>query len=183
MSRGINKVILIGNLGKDPEIRYIPNGSAIANLSLATSESWRDKQTGEIREKTEWHRVVIFGKLAEIASEYLRKGTQVYIEGSLQTRKWQDQDGQDRYYTEVIVNVTGTMQMLGARTSNNIGDDKVSMFQEKKRSGTTQESNKLTNVNTILSEQFDKLNKNNSDKKNDNPKDPLINFDDDDIPF
>ncbi|OKO97727.1 single-stranded DNA-binding protein [Xenorhabdus eapokensis] len=114
-SRGINKVILIGNLGQDPEIRYLPTGGTVATLSLATSESWRDKQTGEIREKTEWHRVVIFGKLAEIAAEYLQKGAQVYIEGQLQTRKWQDQQGQDRYSTEVVVSVNGTMQMLGSR--------------------------------------------------------------------
>ena len=114
-SRGINKVILIGNLGQDPEIRYMPNGGAVANLTLATSESWRDKQTGENREKTEWHRVVIFGKLAEVAGEYLKKGSQVYIEGSLQTRKWQDQSGQDRYTTEIVVNVGGSMQMLGGR--------------------------------------------------------------------
>ncbi|MDC9598015.1 single-stranded DNA-binding protein SSB1 [Xenorhabdus anantnagensis] len=115
-SRGVNKVILVGNLGQDPEVRYMPNGGAVANITLATSESWRDKQTGEMREKTEWHRVVIFGKLAEVAGEYLRKGSQVYIEGSLQTRKWQDQSGQDRYTTEVAVNpIGGTMQMLGSR--------------------------------------------------------------------
>ncbi|PCE68753.1 MULTISPECIES: single-stranded DNA-binding protein [Salinivibrio] len=115
-SRGINKVILIGNLGNDPEIRYLPNGGAVANLSLATSESWRDKSTGEMREKTEWHRVVLFGKTAEVAGEYLRKGSQVYIEGQLQTRKWQDQSGQDRYSTEVVVQgFNGSMQMLGGR--------------------------------------------------------------------
>jgi len=114
-SRGINKVILIGNLGQDPEVRYMPNGGAVANLTLATSESWRDKQTGETKERTEWHRVVIFGKLAEIAAEYLKKGSQVYIEGALQTRKWQDQSGQDRYTTEVVVNIGGVMQMLGGR--------------------------------------------------------------------
>ncbi|MCR3756079.1 MAG: ssDNA-binding protein [Sodalis sp. Psp] len=114
-SRGINKVILVGNLGQDPEVRYMPNGGAVANITLATSESWRDKQTGETKEKTEWHRVVLFGKLAEVAGEYLRKGSQVYIEGALQTRKWQDQSGQDRYTTEVVVNVGGTMQMLGVR--------------------------------------------------------------------
>ncbi len=115
-SRGINKVILIGNLGNDPEIRYLPNGGAVANLSLATSESWRDKNTGEMREKTEWHRVVLFGKTAEVAGEYLRKGSQVYIEGQLQTRKWQDQSGQDRYTTEVVVQgFNGVMQMLGGR--------------------------------------------------------------------
>lgn len=114
-SRGINKVILVGNLGQDPEIRYMPNGNAVANITLATSESWRDKQTNELKEKTEWHRVVLFGKLAEVANEYLHKGSQVYIEGALQTRKWQDQSGHDRYTTEVVVNVGGTMQMLGGR--------------------------------------------------------------------
>ncbi|AKJ41770.1 single-stranded DNA-binding protein [Pragia fontium] len=117
-SKGINKVILVGNLGKDPEVRYLPNGGAVANLTLATSESWRDKQTGEQKERTEWHRVVIFGKLAEIAGEYLRKGSQVYIEGALQTRKWQDQAGQDRYTTEVVVNIGGVMQMLGGRSGD-----------------------------------------------------------------
>ncbi|WP_312631435.1 single-stranded DNA-binding protein SSB1 [Pantoea piersonii] len=114
-SRGVNKVILVGNLGQDPEVRYMPNGGAVANITLATSESWRDKQTGENKEITEWHRVVLFGKLAEVAGEYLRKGSQVYIEGQLRTRKWQDQGGQDRYTTEVVVNVGGTMQMLGGR--------------------------------------------------------------------
>ncbi|HHR5887173.1 TPA: single-stranded DNA-binding protein [Providencia alcalifaciens] len=118
-SRGVNKVILIGHLGQDPEIRYMPNGGAVANLTLATSESWRDKQSGEMREKTEWHRVIIFGKLAAVAGEYLKKGSQVYIEGSLQTRKWQDQSGQDRYTTEVVVNIGGTMQMLGGNGSSN----------------------------------------------------------------
>ncbi|MGF1771997.1 single-stranded DNA-binding protein [Vibrio maritimus] len=115
-SRGVNKVILVGNLGNDPEIRYMPNGSAVANITIATSESWRDKATGEQREKTEWHRVALFGKLAEVAGEYLRKGSQVYIEGQLQTRKWQDQNGQDRYTTEVVVQgFNGVMQMLGGR--------------------------------------------------------------------
>ncbi|HEP0306096.1 TPA: single-stranded DNA-binding protein [Providencia rettgeri] len=121
-SRGVNKVILVGNLGQDVEMRYMPNGDAVANLTLATSESWRDKQSGEMREKTEWHRVCIFGKLAEVAGEYLKKGSQVYIEGSLQTRKWQDQSGQDRYTTEVVVNIGGTMQMLGNGNSNNNGN-------------------------------------------------------------
>ncbi|EPL6456417.1 single-stranded DNA-binding protein [Providencia rettgeri] len=116
-SRGVCKVILIGHLGQDPEIRYMPAGGAVANLTLATSESWRDKQSGEMREKTEWHRVCIFGKLAEVAGEYLKKGSQVYIEGSLQTRKWQDQSGQDRYTTEVVVNIGGTMQMLGGNSN------------------------------------------------------------------
>jgi single-strand DNA-binding protein len=115
-TRGVNKVILVGNLGGDPEIRYMPNGGAVANITIATSESWRDKATGEPREKTEWHRVALFGKLAEVAGEYLRKGSQVYIEGQLQTRKWQDQSGQDRYTTEIVVQgYNGIMQMLGGR--------------------------------------------------------------------
>ena len=116
-SRGVNKVILVGNLGQDPEVRYMPNGGAVANITLATSESWRDKATGEQKEKTEWHRVVLFGKLAEVAGEYLKKGSQVYIECALQTRKWTDQAGVEKYTTEVVVNVGGTMQMLGGRAS------------------------------------------------------------------
>lgn len=123
-SKGVNKVILIGHLGNDPEIRYMPSGGAVTNLTLATSESWRDKQSGEMKEKTEWHRVCIFSKLAEIAGEYLRKGSQVYIEGSLQTRKWQDQNGKDRYTTEVVVNVGGSMQMLGGNGGNLAGSQK-----------------------------------------------------------
>ena len=115
MARGVNKVILVGNLGRDPEMRYIESGTAIANITVATSESWNDKQTGEKVEKTEWHRVVFFGKLAEIVGEYLRKGSQVYIEGSLQTRKWQDDGGNDRYTTEIKAR---DMQMLGSRGDN-----------------------------------------------------------------
>ena len=117
-SKGINKVILIGYLGQDPDIRYMPNGGAVASIALATSETWRDKQTGEMREQTEWHRVVLFGKLAEVASEYLRKGAQVYIDGQLRTRKWTDQTGQERYTTEVVVHTGGTMQMLGSRQNS-----------------------------------------------------------------
>jgi len=112
MARGINKVILVGNLGADPETRYTPSGSAVTNIRLATSESWKDKQTGEQQERTEWHRVVFFDRLAEIAAEYLRKGSQVYVEGSIQTRKWQDQSGQDRYTTEIKAR---DMTMLGGR--------------------------------------------------------------------
>ena len=112
MARGVNKVILVGNLGKDPEVRYMPNGNAVANVTLATSESWKDKQTGEQQEKTEWHRVVMFRRLGEIAGEYLKKGSQVYIEGRLQTRKWQDNSGNDRYTTEIVAD---NMQMLGSR--------------------------------------------------------------------
>ena len=112
MARGINKVILVGNLGADPETRAMPSGSTVANLRIATSESWRDKQTGEQQERTEWHRVALFGRLAEVAAEYLKKGSQVYIEGSLRTRKWTDKQGQERYSTEIIGN---EMQMLGGR--------------------------------------------------------------------
>lgn len=117
----VNKVILIGNLGADPEVRYMPNGNAVANLRIATSESWRDKATGEQHERTEWHRVALFGKLGEIAGQYLRKGSKVYIEGKLRTRKWQGQDGQDRYSTEVVVDVNGSMQMLDSRAG--VGGD------------------------------------------------------------
>lgn len=117
MARGINKVILVGNLGNDPEVRYANNGSAIANLSIATSESWKDKNTGDPVEKTEWHRVVMFNRLGEIAGEYLKKGSKVYIEGKLQTRKWQDQSGQDRYTTEIVAN---EMQMLDSRSGSDM---------------------------------------------------------------
>ncbi len=112
MARGVNKVILVGHLGRDPEVRYSPNGQAVANVTMATSESWKDKNTGEKQERTEWHRVVFWGKLAEIAGEYLKKGSQVYVEGRLQTRKWQDKEGAERYTTEIVAN---DMQMLGSR--------------------------------------------------------------------
>ncbi|KZN37237.1 single-stranded DNA-binding protein [Pseudoalteromonas luteoviolacea] len=115
MARGVNKVILVGNLGQDPEVRYMPNGNGVANISIATTDSWKDKNTGQLQERTEWHRVVLFGKLAEVAGEYLRKGSQVYIEGRLQTRKWTDQSGQDKYTTEIVVDMGGQMQMLGGR--------------------------------------------------------------------
>ncbi|MDX1756790.1 MAG: single-stranded DNA-binding protein [Marinobacter sp.] len=115
MARGVNKVILIGNLGQDPETRYTPNGNAVVNLNLATDESYKDRQTGQMVPKTEWHRIVMFGKIAEVAGQYLRKGSKVYIEGKLQTRKWQGQDGQDRYTTEVVVDINGQMQMLDSR--------------------------------------------------------------------
>ena len=112
MARGVNKVILVGNLGKDPETRYMPSGSAVTNLTLATSEQWKDKQTGDQQERTEWHKIAMFGRLAEIAAEYLRKGSQVYIEGKLRTRKWQDKEGKDRYTTEIVAD---EMQMLGSK--------------------------------------------------------------------
>ncbi|MBC7183300.1 MAG: single-stranded DNA-binding protein [Marinobacter sp.] len=117
MARGVNKVILIGNLGQDPDTRYTPNGNAVVNLNLATDESYKDRQTGQLVPKTEWHRVVMFGKIAEVAGQYLRKGSKVYIEGKLQTRKWQNKEGQDVYTTEVVVDINGQMQMLDSRGS------------------------------------------------------------------
>lgn len=116
MARGINKVILIGNLGNDPEIRHMPSGGAVATLSVATSEAWKDKNSGELQERTEWHRVVLFNRLGEIAGEYLRKGSKVYLEGSLRTRKWQDKEGRDRYTTEIVAN---EMQMLDSKGGSN----------------------------------------------------------------
>lgn len=118
MARGVNKVILVGNLGADPETRYAPSGNAVTKFRIATSESWRDKQSGERQERTEWHRIVMFGRLAEIGQEYLRKGSQVYIEGSLRTDKWQDSNGNDRYTTEVVAS---EMQMLGGRGGGGMG--------------------------------------------------------------
>ncbi len=133
MARGVNKVILVGNLGQDPEVRYMPNGNAVTNITIATTESWNDKQTGERQEKTEWHRVVMFRKLAEIAGEYLKKGSQVYIEGKLQTRKWQDNNGVDRYTTEIVAN---DMQMLGGRS----GGGGSSQYQNQGQSNRSQNS-------------------------------------------
>jgi single-strand DNA-binding protein len=118
MARGVNKAIIVGTLGQDPEIRYTANGGAVANISVATNESWRDKATGEAQERTEWHRIVMFGKLAEIVQQYLKKGSQAYFEGRIQTRKWQDNEGKDRYSTEIVAN---EMQMLGGRAGGDGG--------------------------------------------------------------
>lgn len=123
MARGINKVILIGNLGADPEVRYMPNGSAVANVRLATTESWKDKETGALQEQTEWHRVAFFNRLAEIAAEYLRKGSKIYVEGQIRTRKWQDQAGQDRYTTEIIGR---EMQMLDSKGGSSMPNSSAS---------------------------------------------------------
>ncbi|WP_145590940.1 single-stranded DNA-binding protein [Yersinia rochesterensis] len=165
MSKGVNKVILVGNLGKDPEVRYMTNGGAVASITLATSESWRDKATGEQKEKTEWHRIVLFGKLAEVAGEHLRKGSQVYIEGALQTRKWQDQSGQDRYTTEVVVNVGGTMQMLGGKQ----GDSQGTQSQERQQSGPQQNQQQWGQQHA-------------QGQMQSRPEEPPMDFDDD-IPF
>lgn len=154
-NRGINKVILIGYLGQEPETRYMSNGSAITNISIATTESWKDKQTNEFKEKTEWHRIVLFGKLAEIAANYLHKGSQVYLEGSLRTRKWQNQNGENRYTTEIIISVGGSMQILNNRFITSSTAD--------------------TGSSKVTEENFQ-----NDEKLNDKS---MLNFEEDDIPF
>lgn len=126
MARGINKVILIGNVGVDPDVRYLPNGNAVTTLSIATSEAWKDKSTGEKQERTEWHRVVCFNRLGEIAGEYVRKGSKLYVEGSLRTRKWQDQQGQDRYTTEIVAN---DIQMLDSKGGTSSSFDDITQAQ------------------------------------------------------
>ncbi|MBD9634571.1 single-stranded DNA-binding protein [Pseudomonas sp. PDM19] len=140
MARGVNKVILVGNIGADPEIRYMPNGNAVANVTLATSESWKDKQTGQQQERTEWHRVVFFGRLAEVVAEYVKKGSQIYVEGSMRTRKWQAQDGQDRYTTEVVVDINGEMQLLGGNRNRQDDGQKQAQSQQRPASHATQRS-------------------------------------------
>ncbi|CAL4324348.1 single-stranded DNA-binding protein [Buchnera aphidicola] len=147
-NRGVNKVILIGYLGQNPDIRYMSNGSAVVNINLATSENWKDKNTGENREKTEWHKVVLFGKLAEIAGEYLKKGSQVYIEGSLQTRKWKDKNNLERYTTEIIVNMNGSMQMLGSR-QNNL-DNQKNDFKQSFKENVINKKNSINDEKKIL---------------------------------
>lgn len=179
-SRGINKVILIGNLGQDPDLRYMPNGNAVVNMNLATSDVWNDKNTGEVREKTEWHRVVLFGKLAEIAGKYLKKGSQVYIEGSLQTRKWQDQNGIDRYTTEIIVSITGTMQMLGNRNTNTLNNIEV---MSKHNSGKSFKDANSVKSNNSLSNFSSEENTKKSNLINVSSKIDFDDDDDDDIPF
>jgi single-strand DNA-binding protein len=138
MARGINKVILIGNLGAEPEVRYTPGGSAIANATLATSTSWKDKQTGEMQDRVEWHRVVFFNRLAEIVGEYLHKGSKIYVDGALRTRKWQDKSGVERYTTEIIVN---EMQMLDSRTGGNFDPESQGNTHSNQGNFSTQETN------------------------------------------
>lgn len=176
-TRGVNKVLLIGYLGQDPDIRYMPNGNAVVNITIATSDIWKDKNTGEKKEKTEWHRVVLFGKLAEISGQYLKKGSQVYIEGSLQTRKWKDQNGLDRYTTEIIVSVTGSMQMLGSR---NIHD--INHFSTKPNSNDLPDNKHLSSSkrSNSLSDNIDDDYNNKSHLVDATSK---IDFDDEDIPF
>ena len=152
MARGINKVILIGNLGADPETRAMPSGTTVANLRIATSESWRDKQTGEQQERTEWHRVALFGRLAEIAGEYLRKGSQVYIEGSLRTRKWQDKQGNERYSTEIVGN---DLQMLGGRSGAAAGTGSSPASAGTASAGTPSYAEESAGAGGSRSEEFD----------------------------
>lgn len=166
MARGINKVILVGNCGQDPEVKYMPSGGEVTNVSIATSESWKDKQTGEKRDRTEWHRVVFFNQLAKIAGDYLRKGSQIYVEGSLRTRKWQDQSGQDRYTTEIVAN---EMQMLGTRSSANSMDGDPGY--------TAEDAHMTTNKETT-----DKSPSSRNDSSNDT-KDSLEDAFDDYMPF
>jgi len=148
MARGVNKVILIGNLGNDPDIRYTAGGAAVANISLATAESWKDKNSGEQQERTEWHRIVFFGRLAEIVGEYLRKGSQVYVEGRLQTRKWQDKEGHDRYTTEIVAN---EMQMLGSKSGGAANYDSA----PKPASNNTPEPQAATSPSSSPADDFD----------------------------
>ncbi len=164
MARGINKVILIGNCGADPETRYMPSGGAVTNVNIATSESWKDKQTGQQQERTEWHRVVFFNRLAEIAGEYLRKGSKVYIEGSLRTRKWQGQDGQDRYTTEIVAS---EMQMLDSRGAGG-GNDDDGGFQQQRSAAPAQPAGQGARQPAA---------------QGNPPPANFDNFDDDDIPF
>lgn len=145
MARGINKVIIIGNLGADPEVRYTPNGNAVTNLNIATTTNWRDRQSGEMQEKTEWHRIVMFNRLAEVAGEYLKKGSKIYIDGSLRTRKWQDKNGQDRYTTEIIAN---EMQMLDSRSNSMGGSNNYDNFDSNSQSNNHQQNNIYENNQT-----------------------------------
>ena len=184
---GVNKVIILGRLGKDPEVKFLPNGGAVANLAIATSEKWKDKQTGEAKEKTEWHRVVIFGKLAEIAGEYLKKGSNVYIEGQLQTRKWQNQQGQDQYATEIVVQgFTGVMQMLDGKPQ---GQQPSQQQAPQKQGGFQQQAPQKQQAPAQFQQQapYNSQPGNNNQQgsyqqQKVNPQEPTIDFDDD-IPF
>jgi single-strand DNA-binding protein len=154
MARGINKVILIGNVGGDPDVRYLPNGNAVTTLSIATSESWKDKTTGEKQDRTEWHRVVCFNRLGEIAGEYVRKGSKLYIEGSLRTRKWQDQQGQDRYTTEIVAN---DIQMLDGKGGNAGGYDDMPQAQYAPQASAPQRAPQQQHTQQVSHDAFDQL--------------------------
>ena len=197
---GVNKVIIVGNLGKDPEVRFMPNGGAVANITVATSDSWKDKQTGEQKEKTEWHRVVMFGKLAEIAGEYLKKGSKVYLEGSLQTRKWTNQQGQEQYTTEIVLQgFNGVMQMLDGKSSqgqsggfSNQGQQQQGGFQQQapQQSGGFSQQQAPAQQGGFAPQQqapaqqggFANQGQQKQQAPKVNPQEPSIDFDDD-IPF
>ena len=175
---GVNKVIILGNVGKDPETRFLPNGGAVTNLTIATSESWKDKQTGEQKEKTEWHRVVIFGKLAEIAAQYVKKGSKLYIEGALQTRKWTNQQGQDQYTTEIVLQgFGGVMQMLDGKPQ---GQQQASP-QQQAQQPSQQLQQKRQQAQQQAPQQQGGFQQQEPQQKV-NPQEPSIDFDSD-IPF
>ena len=186
---GVNKVILLGNVGKDPETRFLPNGGAVTNLTIATSEKWKDKQTGEDKEKTEWHRVVIFGKLAEIAGEYVKKGSKLYIEGALQTRKWTNQQGQDQYTTEIVVQgFNGVMQMLDGKPQGQQAAPQQQVqqpskqLQQKRQQAQQQSEFQKSQTPQRQSEGFQQQQDGFQQQQKVNPQGPSIDFDDD-IPF
>ena len=182
MGRGVNKVIIVGNLGQDPEVRYMPNGNAVAKISVATSDTWKDKNTGQQQEKTEWHRIILFGKLAEVAGEYLRKGSQVYIEGKLQTRKWQNQQGQDQYTTEIIVDgFDGKMKMLGGGNGNQGQQQGYHQGNNQPQAQGQNVANGTQNANQHQQSNYSQS-RNNQQGSASNPMEPPIDFDDD-IPF
>ena len=181
MARGINKVIVVGNLGQDPEVRYTTSGAAVTNISVATSESWKDKNTGEDIVKTEWHRIVFFGRLAEIAGEYLKRGSQVYIEGKLQTRKWQDQNNQDRYTTEIVAN---EMQMLGSKQSggqSQYGGGQAPAAPRANNPPNNQQNNNQGYNQQNNNQSFNQPNNNQDQQSSQNQ--PTFDDFDDDIPF
>lgn len=183
MARGINKVILVGNVGKDPEVRYMPNGNGVAQIALATTDSWKDKNTGQQQERTEWHRVVLFGKLAEVAGEYVRKGSQLYIEGRLQTRKWSDQSGQEKYTTEIVVDMGGQMQMLGGRGEQ---QPQAGQYQGQQSQGQHQGQRHQAAQGQVNKQQYHSHQQSGFNPGPQggasNPMEPPIDFDDD-IPF
>lgn len=180
---GVNKVIILGHLGKNPDVRFMPNGNVVANFTIATSERWKDKQSGEQKEKTEWHRVVIFGKLAEIAGEYLKKGSKVYIEGQLQTRKWQNQQGQDQYTTEIVVQgFKGTMQMLDTRGQGGASQDGFQQQAPQQQGGFAQQGGGYSQQGQQANQQQEPQQPVQQQAPKVNPQEPTIDFDDD-IPF
>lgn len=180
MARGVNKVILIGNLGQDPDTRYTPNGNAVVNLNIATDESYKDRQTGQLVPKTEWHRVVMFGKIAEVAGQYLRKGSKVYIEGKLQTRKWQNKEGQDVYTTEVVVDINGQMQMLDSRGSDGGGASQNAPAGRPQQSAPAAQPQ--NNTPPAQSSGYNQNQNQNQPSQGSNMPEPVDDFDDD-IPF